>query len=194
MTFQLANKKLNSKNKLLGVRRYMLCEKGFTLAELMIVIAIIGIFSSLTVVNFRGNEKVREMDNQARLLLDGVKRMQTSALSGKIISDQVPIAYILEINKCLTPTNGVPCDYYLKAKTTNGELPIDEIKLDQSLVDIAGNNLRIEITPPRSDIKISLDGNITDEVAINLKHKDKSTITKIVRINSISGRIDILNN
>lgn len=181
------------RNKSLRVTRYVLHEQGFTLAELIIVVAIIGIFSSLTVVNFRGNEKVRTMDNQARSLLDGVKRMQTSSLSGKIIANQIPISYIFEINKCLI-TN---CLYSLKAKNVIGGTDnIDTVLLDQSIVEIDGNNLVIEMTPPRSDIKMYMDGVLipNNEVIITLKNINDSSVTKRIRINGISGRMDILRN
>lgn len=167
-------------------------QSGFTLAEMMIVIAIIGIFSTLTVVNFRGNEKVRDMDNQSRLLLDGIKRMQTSSLSGKIVSGQVPTVYIFEINKCASN-----CSYSLKAKNSIGDIiNIDDVLLEKSAVGITGDNLRIEITPPRSDIKIYRDNILvaSNEVLINLQHISDSTISKDIRINGISGRMDILNN
>ncbi|MDO8668683.1 MAG: prepilin-type N-terminal cleavage/methylation domain-containing protein [Candidatus Buchananbacteria bacterium] len=165
---------------------------GFTLAEMIIVIGIIAIFSSLTIINFRGNEKARDMDNQARLLLDGIKRMQTSSLSGQAASGEVPIAYIFEINSCLTD-----CFYNLKAKTATGEIiDIDNVALDKSIVDITGNVLRVEITPPRSDIKIYIDDVLSgaSEVSINLEHTGDQTISKKIRINSVSGRMDILNN
>lgn len=165
---------------------------GFTLAEMLIVIAIIGIFSSLTVINFRGNEKIRDMDNQSRSLLDGIKQMQTSSLSGKIVSGQVPVVYIFEIDKCLSN-----CFYTLKAKDAIGnEIPISSMALDKSIVEITGNKLVIEITPPRSDIKIYMDNILvpSNEVIINLKNIDDQNILKKIRINGISGRMDILNN
>ena len=65
---------LLKRNKPLYVRRFALSENGFTLAEMIIVIAIVGIFSTLTVVNFRGNEKARYMDNESRLILDGINK------------------------------------------------------------------------------------------------------------------------
>ncbi|MEK7072264.1 MAG: hypothetical protein AAB969_01705, partial [Patescibacteria group bacterium] len=153
--------------------------------------AIIGIFSSLTVINFRGNEKVRDMDNQSRLLLDGIKRMQTSSLSGKVVSGQVPIAYVFEINKCSSNN----CTYILKAKTAPDVYIItDTVSLDKSIVDITSNKIVIEITPPRSDIKFYLDGLPTAEpdIIISLKHKDDQSVIKNIRINRISGRMDIL--
>lgn len=170
--------------------------RGFTLVELMIVMAIIGIFSSLTIVNFRGTEKIRAIDHQSLLLLDGIKRIQTSSLSGKVVDNQVPIAYRLKINKC-----SADCYYDLSAKTATGEVNIDHVLLEQSAVDIVsssgnslGNNLVIEISPPRSNIKIYINDNpiIGQEVLINLQHTDNSSISKNVRINSLSGRIDIL--
>ena len=173
-------------------------QSGFTLIELMIVISIIGIFSALTIVNFRGNEKTREMNNQALLLLDGISRMQTSALSGTIINGQVPIAYRLLIDKCLAN-----CSYNLSASTTIGLINIDDITLKNSVVDIInsngislGNNLKVEILPPRGNLAIYVDNNppLDNEITIKLSHVDNPAIVKKIRINGISGRLDILNN
>lgn len=170
--------------------------RGFTLAELMIAISIISIFSALTIINFRGNEKNRAMNNQALLLLDGLSRLQTSALSGKIINGQVPTAYRLMVAKC--PTD---CFYNLSANTTIGLINLDNIDLKSSAIDIVdnngiglGNNLRVEILPPRGKMAIYVDEAIisTNEVSIKLTNIDDPAIVKTIRINGISGRLDIL--
>ncbi|OGY44143.1 MAG: hypothetical protein A3B89_03290 [Candidatus Buchananbacteria bacterium RIFCSPHIGHO2_02_FULL_40_13] len=162
---------------------------GFTLAEMMIVIAIIGIFSSLTIINFRGQAKVRELNSQALLLLDGLKRMQTSSLTGQMVAGEVPTAYLFEINDC--PSD---CFYSLRAETAlGGEIDIDNVLLTKSIIDLlTGNNLLIKITPPRSNIEIDLDGAPLTSVEIILKHLNDPSITKKIKINGISGRMDII--
>ena len=166
------------------------------MAELMIAISIIGIFSTLTIINFRGNEKNKEINNQALLLLDGISRMQTSALSGRIIDNKVPTSYLLLVDRCLAD-----CSYNLSANTIIGLVSINDVNLKSSIVDIIdnsgvslGDNLKVEILPPRGNIKIYVDDVIltNNEVLIKLTHTDDPSIVKKIRINGISGRLDIL--
>ena len=175
-------------------------QSGFTLIELLIVISIIGIFSTMTIINFRGNEKTRDMNNQVLLLLDGIIRMQTSALSGRIIDNKVPTSYLLLVDRCLAD-----CSYNLSASTTIGLIDIDNVALNNSTVDIVdndgislGNNLKVEILPPRGKLAIYVYVDdiwlSTNEVVIKLTHLDNPAIVKKIRINGISGRLDILNN
>ena len=173
-------------------------QSGFTLIELLIVISIISIFSTMTIINFRGNEKTRDMNNQVLLLLDGIIRMQTSALSGRIIDNKVPTSYLLLVDRCLAD-----CSYNLSASTTIGLIDIDNVALNNSTVDIVdndgislGNNLKVEILPPRGKLAIYVDDIwlSTNEVVIKLTHLDNPAIVKKIRINGISGRLDILNN
>lgn len=179
--------------------RYKLCvmRSGFTLAELMIVIAIVGIFSGLTIINFRGNSWSKEINNQALLLFNGVKTIQTASLSGRIIDSQVPVAYRFSLSSCVAN-----CQYSLQASTTLALIPINGgVLLDKSSIEIVdanqnslGNNLIIEASPPRGRISISVDDNLVpdNEVQIKLTHLNNAAITKTVRINGISGRMDIL--
>ena len=179
--------------------RYELCvmRRGFTLAELMIVIAIVGIFSSLTIVNFRGNSLSREIGNQALLLFNGVKTIQTASLSGRIIDGQVPTAYRFSLNKCVAE-----CRYDLQASTTADLIPINSsVLLDKSMIEILdsngnelGANLIVEVAPPRGKISIFVDGNLiaNNEAQIKLTHPENPGIARTVRINGTSGRMDIL--
>jgi prepilin-type N-terminal cleavage/methylation domain-containing protein len=172
-------------------------QSGFTLIEMMIVVSIIGIMSAMTIVNFRSNEKEREMDNQALLLLDGIKRMQTSSLSGGLVNGQVPMSYRIVVDKCLSS-----CSYDLIASTTSSLISIgDSIGLPASAVDIVdelevsiGDNLLIEIFPPRGKMVLYIDGIVspTNEAIIKLEHIGDSGVVKKVRTNGISGRLDLI--
>ena len=58
---------------------------GFTLIEIIVVIAIIAFFSTFLIIGFRGNEKQRAINNAALSVVDGLKRMQTMAFSGSLV-------------------------------------------------------------------------------------------------------------
>lgn len=57
--------------------------KGFTLLELMIVIAIIGTMASVTLTYLGGSRKDRELEVAAREVAAAVREAQNNALTGK---------------------------------------------------------------------------------------------------------------
>lgn len=54
--------------------------KGFTLIELMVVVAIIGILSSIAVVNFR-NYQAKTKQSEAKILLAGIYNLEASSMA-----------------------------------------------------------------------------------------------------------------
>jgi len=169
---------------------------GFTLIEMMIVISIISIFSSMTVINFRANEKSKELDNQALILLDGIKKTQTSALAGKLIDDELPVAYRIEVAPCLSN-----CSFDLKIEPLGESLyTLETSELSKSKISIVDENvndidkvLNINISPFRGKMSMFFNGAPTNVASIRLEHIDDSSISKLITINAISGRIDISN-
>ncbi|MBI5765718.1 type II secretion system protein [Candidatus Falkowbacteria bacterium] len=78
----------------------MKIKHGFTLIETIVVIAIMSIIFAFLFVNFRGRENNRELENNALLVLDGLKRLQTMALAGETINGISPQYYFLKISNC----------------------------------------------------------------------------------------------
>ncbi len=60
--------------------------KGFTLVEMLISMAIIGMITGMMMANFRGGQQVAEVRLASDLLVDQIRAMQTSSLSGRLVS------------------------------------------------------------------------------------------------------------
>ena len=60
---------------------------GFTLIELIISIGIIGMLSTITIVNFKAAQRSREIKNVAETLVSDLRRAQAMTLSGSRLSD-----------------------------------------------------------------------------------------------------------
>jgi prepilin-type N-terminal cleavage/methylation domain-containing protein len=59
-------------------------QKGFTLAELMIVVAIIGIMTSVSLLMFNKNRSQKEVETGARLLSATISQAYNNAITGKM--------------------------------------------------------------------------------------------------------------
>lgn len=60
--------------------------KGFTLVELLVSISIIGVLTGLMMANFRGGQQSAEVRLATDILVGQIRSVQTSALSGRLVS------------------------------------------------------------------------------------------------------------
>ncbi len=60
--------------------------KGFTLVELLVSISIIGVITGMMMANFRGGERSTEVRLASEILVNQIRSMQTSSLSGRLVS------------------------------------------------------------------------------------------------------------
>ena len=183
------------KNSVMRSTLRVMSKRGFTLIEMMLVMVIIGIFSSLTVVNFRGNEKNSEVKRDALSLVDGIGQMQTAALSGQIINGNPPTKYFVDIENCLTD-----CQFILSATVSGADVVLDTVDLDNSIVQVfeadsssASSGVNIALKPPRGNLSIFADGDTDSQssISIKLSHKSDTSIIRTISISSITGRVDI---
>lgn len=89
-------------------------EGGFTLAELLISMAIFSLLASTMFVGFRGTDRIEKFRIDANLLASNVRKVQNRALSGIGFSDgSFPRGgYGIHMQICTTP----PCSYVLFAE------------------------------------------------------------------------------
>lgn len=74
----------------------MMHKKGFTLIEVVVVIAIIGIASSIILVSIGNGRTRQQVEGDARRLAGIVRELQNNALAGKqIVPGQVTCAFSL---------------------------------------------------------------------------------------------------
>ncbi|MEI6288006.1 MAG: type II secretion system protein [bacterium] len=159
---------------------------GFTLAEMMVVIAITGILSSMALINFRTNEKQRQLRDSALLVTDGFKRLQSMALSGDMVGGAMPISYNFYLN---------PADcsqYILRAKLDEANyIAIGQtVKLINSNIKDCSNIGEVEIYPPRANMEF-LNFPSYDEISLVVEYNGDGSSARTVKINKVSGRVDL---
>ncbi len=171
---------------------------GFTLIELIVVIAIIGFFSSFLLINFRSNQKTSEVRQQALLVVDMIKTAQTMALSGQTIKDAQgndvkPDVY--------TAAAGCPLPSTCLAAVIPGDLQSGQdatkfIILPNS-IQFIGDIRVFSFSGSRASLKIStVDANgeyEQPETTMRLQNIDNPLINQCITVNALSGRVDLVN-
>ena len=68
--------------------------KGFTLVELLIVIAIIGIMSAVSIVSLQNGKTEKEVETAATQVAAAIREAQNNALTGKKNNGETPCDYV----------------------------------------------------------------------------------------------------
>jgi prepilin-type N-terminal cleavage/methylation domain-containing protein len=168
-------------------------KNGFTLIELIVVIAIIGFFSSFLLINFRSNQKVAEVRQQALLVIDLIKQTQTMALSGQLVDGARPVGYGAA-GVCVSSDK--PC-WKLIVTTMDGESwdivsqseLSKNVKLvgDVHLFSFSGTRANLEITAFQSSGEV-----VVQDAVLRIENIDDASIAQCVGANALSGRIDLI--
>lgn len=64
--------------------------RGFTLIEVLVVIFVIGVISSIVVSGWRRNEKKYQLQMAAQMVVQNIRKAQDMALAGKAYGGQLP--------------------------------------------------------------------------------------------------------
>ncbi|MFH1207286.1 MAG: prepilin-type N-terminal cleavage/methylation domain-containing protein [Patescibacteria group bacterium] len=85
-------------------------QKGFTIAELLVVMAIIGLMTTLVLVNFQAGRRSTELRSAATKLLQDIRLAQSYTIAGNSISYCQGGSTANEYGSCLvaTPNCGTP--------------------------------------------------------------------------------------
>lgn len=176
------------------MKHYFVKDSGFTLIELIVVIAIIGFFSSFLLINFRSNQKVTEVRQQALLVIDLIKRAQTMALSGQTVDGVKPVGYGAAV-VCLD--NGNPCQG-LVVSTINEEDGwgiVTQSELSKNVM-LAGPIYLFAFSGSRANLEITaFEGSsetVVSEAVLRIENVDDRAIAKCIGANALSGRIDLI--
>jgi prepilin-type N-terminal cleavage/methylation domain-containing protein len=167
-------------------------QSGFTLIEILIAIAIFSILSSIMILNFRGDNKTKELKNDCQKITDALRQAQTMALSGQQVTNGAGKIFIPDAYRFMPVCSGSTCkSLRLVASSSPTSFLISTIRLDKS--EIYGLNiLAINFIPPSADSSILINGVATTSVNMKVRHTQNNTLSRCVSYNSISGRIDIL--
>ncbi|MEI6627734.1 MAG: prepilin-type N-terminal cleavage/methylation domain-containing protein [bacterium] len=161
---------------------------GFTLIEILVTISIMGILTSLMAVNFSVGKKAGEVRNEALLLTQAIRELQTRAISGELINSvDYPSSYFFEVQGC-----SIGCDsYILNAGLNSGATSTPKmVRLNNIRIVFADDKMhKLEFLTPRG-YATSTDF-LEQEMIIKVQHKDDAGITKNIVINKISGRVDV---
>jgi prepilin-type N-terminal cleavage/methylation domain-containing protein len=182
-------------------------QKGFTLIELIVAIAVLVLISSISIANFRQGERQKSLSFAADTVTNSIRNAQNLTLTSKqidkstctvgVINDKAPQSYILAflpsspatlygVDKCNTVHNIE--SYNLPPKTsfqTNG------LKINGSTVP----GLQIKFTPPFANMTSSNNTTANQGVfsafttaSVTMKPSNGSEL-RTVTIDGVSGRI-----
>jgi len=157
----------------------LMANRGFTLIELLVAIGIFTLLSSFMVVNYRDNETIRTLKNQAQETIAGMEKIQNMALTGESVNGASPASYQFSIAEC-----AANCSYKLSAVFADHTDVISQTNLKS--VSIKGS-LQADFSPPRGNMTIS-PGNLST-AAFEIYNAQAAYC---VKVNSVSGRIDLV--
>ncbi len=143
---------------------------AFTLVELMVVIALISLFSILTMANYRSGDSQLKLQRSSYKLAQDIGRAEEMAISAKSFQGIIPGGYGIYFN-LIQPNQyilfadkdgGKDYDVGEAVETFNFE---NTVSL-QALVPSAGNSLAIIFSPPDPTISFSPDSAV---VSVTIK-------------------------
>lgn len=106
-------------------KRYLTNQSGFTLAELLIVIFIMGLLTSLTLVSYRSSEKRYALNQATQQLVSNLRKAQSMAMSGVGIRGQY-CGYGIKVDFGSSPSS------YIFYADKSGDCQISNNKYDAS--------------------------------------------------------------
>ena len=75
-------------------------KKAFTLMEVLVIMAVIGIISTMLIVDWRKNEKRYQLQRTAQGIVQSIRTAQDMALNSlKLVDEEIPLSYGVYFNK-----------------------------------------------------------------------------------------------
>ena len=138
-------------------------KSGFTIMELLVVLAIIAIISGFMVVNFRKGEEGGRLVRSAQQIAQNIRKVQNMALSSVEYQGEIPYAYGVYFSRDITDSYILFADKNPDSFRYNGEPPdkkIETINLERGIVidSISPSPfLHIAFSPPNPLTFINVD-------------------------------------
>lgn len=157
------------------------------------VVAIIGIFSAMSIVKFKNNGQQSNLNTNALVFLDSLQNARNWALTGKRVNNETPISYGLVVADSFN-FNGQPnhscAGGCLFASTTLELIYLSEVDILNDIVVTpeGAGEMRVDFKLPRANTIILLDRLTATAVKIQLNY---FTDNRCVEVNSVSGRMDV---
>jgi len=157
---------------------------GFTIIELLVVMAIIVIVSGLVLANWRGGEKQYALQRAANKLAQDIRRVEEFAMSARAFQGQIPkggYGIYFKISEK---------DHYILFADLNGNNHYDsgsdglveDIKIEKEvqISQLSASPLHITFTPPDPTVTIKPDALLAQ---ITLAIQTDPTKTKTIQVN-----------
>jgi len=179
-------------------------QKAFTLIELIVIMAIMGIFSTMLFIDYGKNSKIFTLERAAQKAAQDIRRAQEMAMGGSSVVDGAN-AYGVYFDK--TGVNNLKYIIY-------GNKNVNWYYDSANPADVISETINIEKGIKICDIKNVLNGSPVDSVSVSFKPPDPTTYidsyytgyeasiilcidgdvtkTRTVKVNN-SGRIDVTN-
>ena len=137
---------------------------GFSLVELLVAIAIFGIMTSLTVINFKTGQDARDLKTDSLKMLEAVKFAQTSALAGQTSPAYTALSYGFALSSSVSSDcQKIGC-VYVNTNDDGYKILISEAQLNLSpKTTVASYNkpFVVDFKIPRANVVINNDSNVT---------------------------------
>jgi len=163
---------------------------GFSIIELITVIGIMALLTTVVMVNFRQVRAQQEMQSQASEIISRIRELQTNVLAGRQISGTttVPSAYQMIF---VSGASNYEVDYITSSATTTLEIVNFSANMQLKQVNLDGTPIGqvvLRVDSPYGQITANSLPN--KQVRLDLNHKIMNQVRSVI-IDGISGRVGI---
>jgi prepilin-type N-terminal cleavage/methylation domain-containing protein len=164
---------------------------GFTLIDLMIVIALFGIVTGMVLVNFRAGARNDSVRQAATITGSLLRRAQSMTLSGAVLSDNTFPAGGFGVRFDVTDTTTLIlfADIDDNGTYTNSTEQLEAIELPGETVFSAGGNLDVLFSAPDADVLFN--GVATEASKTITTSAPSADVTKSIIIYRLSGQVRV---
>lgn len=163
---------------------------GFTITEMIVVLAIIGLIAGLTLVNYRAHERQLVLESETQKLVSVLRQIQMMALAKPVVDSEPPqggYGFYWIANSYLTFAEIYPPSPNYQYDTGQDKI-IQNFSFPSSIVAQATwQNLIFK--PPKAEIY--LNGVLLSGAETITLTNSQTGKTKTIQFNGLSGKIEI---
>ena len=178
--------------------------KGFTLVEMLVIVAIMSFLSSTLILNFRASNRSQvALQRAASEIVSEIRRAQTLTVTTSTIQGGIPCGYGIHYESSTNSSfiytyfnskGGGDCSLVSSRNYLSGDLKIADIKFTNSNIELKNSFSDVFFEPPDPITFINNDPDLLlppEDIEIGFKNGTCPTDCRTIQIFT-SGRIDIL--